>query len=104
MKELDGMSFEYGDIVKVYHIQPEYLEWYDDNKRVDQGAAKNKKEKLFKITPQGYELIDGLQEVTAVPQKVVIGTDVEELNAKDFVQVKDGEVVGFVENQIQQNW
>ncbi|MEW4152600.1 M60 family metallopeptidase [Bacillus thuringiensis] len=97
VKELDGMSFEYGDIVKVYHIQPEYLEWYDDNKRVDQGEAKNKKEKLFKITPQGYELIDGLQEVTAVPQKVVIGTDVEKLNAKDFVQVKDGEVIGFVE-------
>ncbi|PKJ53559.1 M60 family metallopeptidase [Bacillus sp. SN10] len=97
VKELDGMSFEYGDIVKVYHIQPEYLEWYDDNKRVDQGEAKKKKEKLFKITPQGYELIDGLQEVTAVPQKVVIGTDAEKLNAKDFVQVKDGEVIGFVE-------
>ncbi|MDA2313532.1 M60 family metallopeptidase [Bacillus cereus group sp. MYBK35-2] len=97
VKELDGMSFEYGDIVDVYHIQPQYLEWYDDNKRVDQGEAKKKKEKLFKITPQGYELIDGLQEVTAVPQKVVIGTDVEKLEAKDFVQVKDGEVVGFVE-------
>ncbi|MDA2340469.1 M60 family metallopeptidase [Bacillus cereus] len=95
--ELDGMSFEYGDIVKVYHIQPQYLEWYDDNKRVDQGEAKNKKEKLFKITPQGYELIDGLQEVTAVPQKVVVGTDAEKLEAKNFVQVKDGEVVGFVE-------
>ncbi|MCQ6302776.1 MULTISPECIES: M60 family metallopeptidase [Bacillus cereus group] len=97
VKELDGMSFEYGDMVKVYHMQPQYLEWYEDNKLVDRGEAKNKKEKLFKITPQGYELIDGLQEVTAVPQKVVIGTDVEKLNAKDFVQVKDGEVVGFVE-------
>ncbi|MEC3245744.1 putative mucin/carbohydrate-binding domain-containing protein [Bacillus cereus] len=97
VKELDGMSFEYGDMVKVYHIQPQYLEWYDDNKLVDQGEAKNKKEKLFKITPQGYELIDGLQEVTAVPQKVVIGTDAEKLEAKNFVQVKDGEVVGFVE-------
>ncbi|MCU5079028.1 M60 family metallopeptidase [Bacillus cereus] len=97
VKELDGMSFEYGDIIKVYHIQPEYLEWYDDNKRVDQGQAKNKKEKLFKITPQGYELIDGLQEVTAVPQKVTIGTDAGKLDAKNFVQVKDGEVVGFVE-------
>ncbi len=84
-------------MVKVYHIQPQYLEWYDDNKLVDQGEAKNKKEKLFKITPQGYELIDGLQEVTAVPQKVVIGTDAEKLEAKNFVQVKDGEVVGFVE-------
>ncbi|PFT66185.1 peptidase M60 [Bacillus cereus] len=97
VKELDGMSFEYGGIVKVYHIQPKYLEWYDDNKRVDQGEAKNKKEKLFKITPQGYELIDGLQEVTAVPQKVVVGTDSERLDAKNFVEVKDGEVIGFVE-------
>ncbi|MEI4617439.1 putative mucin/carbohydrate-binding domain-containing protein [Bacillus cereus] len=97
VKELDVMSFEYGDMVKVYHIQPQYLEWYDDNKLVDQGEAKNKKEKLFKITPQGYELIEGLQEVTAVPQKVVIGTDAEKLEAKNFVQVKDGEVVGFVE-------
>ncbi|WP_324656037.1 putative mucin/carbohydrate-binding domain-containing protein [Bacillus cereus] len=97
VKELDGMSFEYGDMVKVYHIQPQYLEWYDDNKLLDQGEAKNKKEKLFKITPQGYELIEGLQEVTAVPQKVVIGTDAEKLEAKNFVQVKDGEVVGFVE-------
>ncbi|CUB08610.1 Viral enhancin protein [Bacillus cereus] len=100
VKELDGMSFEYGDIVKVYHVQPKYLEWYDDNKRVDQGEAKQKKEKLFKITPQGYELIDGLQEVTAVPQKVVIGTDAEKLEAKNFVQVKDGEVIGFVEKPI----
>ena len=44
------MSFEYGDIIKVYHIQPQYLEWYDDNKFVDQGEAKKKQEKLFKIT------------------------------------------------------
>ncbi len=97
VKELDGMSFEYGDILKVYHIQPKYLEWYHDNKLVDQGDAKNKKEKFFKITEQGYELIDGLQEVTAKPQQVVVGTDVEKLDAKNFVQVKDGEVVGFVE-------
>ena len=97
VKELDGMSFEYGDIVKVYHIQPEYLEWYDDNKRVDQGEAEDKKEKLFKITPQGYELIDGLQEVTAKPQQVVVGTAVEKLDPKAFVEVKDGEVIGFVE-------
>ena len=46
--------------------------------------------------------METLQEVKAVPQKVVIGTDVEKINAKNFVEVKDGEVVGFVENQIQQ--
>ena len=30
--------------------------------------------------------------------------DVDKLDPKEFVQVKDGEVVGFVENQIHQNW
>ena len=43
------MSFEYGDIVKVYHIQPKYLEWYDDNKRVDQGEAKTKRKNYLKL-------------------------------------------------------
>jgi len=100
VKELDGMSFEYGDILKVYHIQPKYLEWYHENKLVDQGAAKSKKEKFFKITEQGYELVDGLQEVKAVPQKVVVGTDAATLDAKSFVEIKDGEVIGFVEKPI----
>ena len=54
-------------------------------------------EVFFKVTEQGFERVEAQQEVTAVPQKVVIGTDTEKLNAKDFVQVKDGEVVGFVE-------
>ncbi|MBG9538800.1 peptidase M60 [Bacillus thuringiensis] len=97
VKELDGMSFEYGDILKVYHIQPQYLAWYHDNKLVDQGNAKNKKEKFFKITEQGYELVNGLQEVKAVPQKAVVGTDAATLDAKNFVEVKDGEIIGFVE-------
>ncbi|WP_242262104.1 putative mucin/carbohydrate-binding domain-containing protein [Bacillus cereus group sp. BfR-BA-01453] len=100
VKELDGMSFEYGDILKVYHIQPKYLEWYHENKLVDQGTAKSKKEKFFKITEQGYELVDGLQEVKAVPQKVVVGTDAATLDAKNFVEIKDGEVIGFVEKPI----
>ncbi|TCW59214.1 carbohydrate-binding protein (putative mucin) [Bacillus thuringiensis] len=97
VKELDGMSFEYGDILKVHHIQTQYLAWYHENKLVDQGDAKNKKEKFFKITEQGYELIDGLQEVKAVPQKIVVGTDATTLDAKNFVEVKDGEIIGFVE-------
>lgn len=95
VKELDGMSFEHGDFIKVYHAQPQYLSWYDDNKLVDQGERE--KEKFFKITEQGYEVIDGLQEVTAVPQKVVVGTDAATLDVKNFVQVKEGEVIGFVE-------
>ncbi|MBG9583463.1 peptidase M60 [Bacillus thuringiensis] len=97
VKELNEMSFEYGDILKVYHMQPQYLAWYHDNKLVDQGNAKNKKEKFFKITEQGYELVNGLQEVKAVPQKAVVGTDAATLDAKNFVEVKDGEIIGFVE-------
>ncbi len=41
--------------------------------------------------------MDMLQEVTAKPQQVVVGTDVEKLDPKAFVEVKDGEVIGFVE-------
>ncbi|KXY37564.1 wall-associated protein [Bacillus cereus] len=95
--ELNGLDFEYGDVVKVFHAEPDRLKWYQNNALVDQGNAKNKKEKLFQITPQGFEFKDGLQEVTAVPQKVVIGTDAEKLEVKNFVQVKDGEVSGFAE-------
>ncbi|MED1381603.1 putative mucin/carbohydrate-binding domain-containing protein [Bacillus mycoides] len=95
--ELNGLDFEYGDVVKVFHAEPDRLKWYQNNALVDQGNAKNKKEKLFQITPQGFEFKDGLQAVTAVPQKVVVGTDVEKLEAKNFVQVKDGEVSGFAE-------
>ncbi|WP_234881298.1 M60 family metallopeptidase [Bacillus mycoides] len=97
VQELDGMRFEYGDVVKVYHREPKYFTWYQNNKIADQGNAKNQKEKFFKITPQGFELKDGLQEITAKPQQVVIGTDAEKLDAKNFVEVKDGEVIGFVE-------
>ncbi|MBP3970540.1 M60 family metallopeptidase [Bacillus sp. WL1] len=96
--ELNGVDFEYGDVVKVFHAEPSRLKWYQNNKLADQGKAKNKKEKFFKITPQGFELKDSLQEVTAKPQQVVVvGTDVEKLDPKAFVEVKDGEVVGFVE-------
>ncbi|HDR4421263.1 TPA: wall-associated protein [Bacillus cereus] len=97
VQELDGMAFEYGDVVKVYHRQPKYFTWYQNNKLVDQGEAKNNKEKFFKITPQGFELKDSLQEITAKPQKLVVGMDVEKLDPKAFVEVKDGEVIGFVE-------
>ncbi|HEF1898523.1 putative mucin/carbohydrate-binding domain-containing protein [Bacillus cereus group sp. MYBK108-2] len=95
--QLEGVELQYGDIMKVYHAEPSRFDWYQSNKLVEQGGAKNKKEKFFKITPQGYELIDGIQEVEAVPQKVVIGADAEKLEAKNFVQVKGGEVIGFVE-------
>ncbi|PGR68515.1 peptidase M60 [Bacillus cereus] len=95
--ELNELDFEYGDVVKVFHAEPDRLKWYQNNTLVDQGKAKNKKEKLFQITERGFELKDSLQEVTAKPQKVVVGMDVEKLDPKEFVQVKYGEVVGFAE-------
>ncbi|GMR63506.1 putative mucin/carbohydrate-binding domain-containing protein [Bacillus sp. MN7755] len=96
-KLINGLEFEYGDVVKVYHAESDRFNWYQNNDFIGQGKAKVEKELLFKVTEKGFERMEAQQEVTAVPQKVVIGTDVEKLNAKDFVQVKDGEVVGFVE-------
>ncbi|MDA1970202.1 M60 family metallopeptidase [Bacillus cereus] len=95
--ELNELDFEYGDVIKVFHVEPSRLKWFKNNELVDQGKVKNKKEKLFQITEQGFELKDSLQEVTAKLQKVVVGMDVDKLDPKEFVQVKDGEVVGFVE-------
>ncbi|KFM91618.1 viral enhancin family protein [Bacillus cereus ATCC 4342] len=94
---MNGMQFEYGDVVKVFHAEPNRLKWYQNNNLTGQGEKKGAKELFFKVTEKGFEKMDMLQEVTLVPQKVVIGTNAEKLNAKDFVQVKDGEVVGFVE-------
>ncbi len=96
-KQVNGMQFEYGDVVKVFHAEPDRLKWYQNNNLTGQGEKKGAKELFFKVTEKGFEKMDMLQEVITVPQKVVIGTAVEKLNAKDFVQVKDGEVVGFVE-------
>ena len=42
------------------------------------------------MTEKGFERMDMLQEVTAKPQQVVVGTDVEKLDSKAFVEVKDG--------------
>ncbi|MGH1299063.1 putative mucin/carbohydrate-binding domain-containing protein [Bacillus pretiosus] len=96
-KIINGLDFEYGDVVKVYHAEPDRLNWHQNNKFIGQGKAKVEKELFFRITENGFERIEAQQEVTAVPQKVTIGTEVERLEAKDFVQVKDGEVIGFVE-------
>ncbi|MRC28379.1 wall-associated protein [Bacillus thuringiensis] len=99
-EQVNGMQFEYGDVVKVFHAEPDRLKWYQNNTLTGQGEKKGTKELFFKVTEKGFEKMDMLQEVTAVPQKVVIGTDVGKLEAKDFVQVKDGEVIGFVEKPI----
>ncbi|ALC50490.1 peptidase M60 [Bacillus thuringiensis] len=96
-KSINELEFEYGDVVKVYHAESDRFNWYQNNDFIGQGKAKVEKELLFKVTEKGFERMETQQEVTAVPQKVVIGTDVEKLDVKNFVQVKDGEVVGFVE-------
>nr|WP_088327783.1 putative mucin/carbohydrate-binding domain-containing protein [Bacillus cereus] len=96
-KSINGLEFEYGDVVKVYHAESDRFNWYQNNDFIGQGKAKVDKELLFKVTKKGFERMGAQQEVTAVPQKITVGTDVEKLEAKDFVQVKDGEVIGFVE-------
>ncbi|PET29567.1 wall-associated protein [Bacillus anthracis] len=95
-KQVNGMQFEYGDVVKVFHAEPDRLKWYQNNTLTGQGEKKGAKELFFKVTEKGFEKMDMLQEVTAKPQQVVVGTDVEKLDAKNFVEVKGGEVVGFI--------
>ncbi len=95
-KEVNGIAFEYGDVVKVYHAESSRLHWYQKDVYVGEGKSKEIKELVFKITEKGFERMETLQEVKAVPQKVVIGTNSETLDAKNFVEVQGGEVVGFV--------
>ncbi|MDA2321429.1 putative mucin/carbohydrate-binding domain-containing protein [Bacillus cereus group sp. Bc177] len=96
-KSINGLAFEYGDVVKVYHAESDRFNWYQNNDFIGQGKAKLEKELLFKITEKGFERMEAQQEVKAKPQQTVIGTEIEKLEAKNFVEVKDGEVVGFVE-------
>ncbi|PFE28260.1 wall-associated protein [Bacillus anthracis] len=95
--EVNGLAFEYGDVVKVYHAESSRLHWYQKGLYVGEGKNKEIKELFFKITENGFERLKSLQEVTAKPQQIIVGTDVEKLEAKNFVEIKDGEVVGFVE-------
>ncbi|MED0875292.1 putative mucin/carbohydrate-binding domain-containing protein [Bacillus mobilis] len=99
-KEVNGLVFEYGDVVKLYHAESSRLHWYQKGVYAGEGKSKEVKELVFKVTENGFERLEAEQTVQANPQKVVIGTDVDTLNAKDFVQVKDGEVIGFVEKPI----
>ena len=92
-KQVNGMQFEYGDVVKVFHAEPDRLKWHQNNTLTGQGEKKER-ELFFKVTEKGFERMDMLQEVTAKPQQVVVGTDVEKLDPKAFVEVKDGEVIG----------
>lgn len=55
-EQLKEIEFQYGDIVKVFHAEPERFSWYQNDKLVNLAENRNKKEKFFKITPQGFEL------------------------------------------------
>ncbi|WP_141550690.1 hypothetical protein, partial [Bacillus thuringiensis] len=79
-------------IVKVYQREFDRFKVYKKNEFVDTEYGVH--EVFFKVTEQGFERMETLQEVKAVPQKVVIGTNSETLDAKKFVEVSDGEVVG----------
>ena len=63
------MQFEYGDVVKVFHAEPNRLKWYQNNNLTGQGEKKGTKELFFKVTEKGFERMDMLQEVKALPQK-----------------------------------
>nr|MCX3323661.1 peptidase M60 [Bacillus paranthracis] len=63
-EQLKEIEFQYGDIVKVFHAEPERFSWYQNDKLVNLAENRNKKEKFFKITPQGFELKSSLHEVT----------------------------------------
>ncbi|KFL75568.1 viral enhancin family protein [Bacillus anthracis] len=92
--QFNGMGFEYGDIVKIYQKEFDRFKVYKKNEFVDAKYGVN--EVFFKVTAHGFEQMGAQQEVTAKPQKVVIGTNSETLEAKNFVEVKAGEVIGFV--------
>ena len=39
-KEVNGLSFEYGDVVKVYHAESSRLHWYQKDVYVGEGKIK----------------------------------------------------------------
>ena len=42
-KQVNGMMFEYGDVVKVYHAESDRLSWYKTGELIGKGDAKNLK-------------------------------------------------------------
>ncbi|GGE71559.1 M60 family metallopeptidase [Priestia taiwanensis] len=82
--KLNGLAFEYGDIIKVHHSESDRLKVYQQNNLTQQGKAQAT---FWEVTPQGFRQIDSLVEVKAVPQNVVIGAT---MDAKDFVEVVGG--------------
>ena len=79
-EQFNGMTFEYGDVVKVYQREFDRFKVYKKNELVDTQYGVH--EVSFKVTEQGFERMEARQEVTAIPQKVVIGTNADKLDAK----------------------
>ncbi|MGY0212793.1 putative mucin/carbohydrate-binding domain-containing protein, partial [Bacillus cereus] len=56
-EQVNGMAFEYGDVLKVYHAESDRLSWYKNSELVGKGDKKKFKEISFKITPNGLEQV-----------------------------------------------
>ena len=56
-EQVNGTSFQYGDVVKVYHAESDRLNWYKNSELVGKGDKKKFKEISFKITPNGLEQV-----------------------------------------------
>ena len=67
-------------MVKIYQKEFDRFKVYKKNELVDTEYGVH--EVLFKVTETGFEKMEAQQEVTAVPQKVVIGTKADKLDAK----------------------
>ena len=42
-EQVNGLQFEYGDVVKVFHAEPDRLKWYQNNNFAGQGEKKGQK-------------------------------------------------------------
>ena len=47
-KSINGLEFEYGDVVKVYHAESDRFNWYQNNDFIGQGKAKGRKNYYLK--------------------------------------------------------
>ncbi len=66
-EQFNGMTFEYGDVIKVYQREFDRFKVYKKNELMN--AQYGVHEVLFKVTEQGFERMEAQQEVTAIPQK-----------------------------------
>ncbi|MDF4730696.1 putative mucin/carbohydrate-binding domain-containing protein, partial [Vibrio parahaemolyticus] len=58
-EQFNGMSFEYGDVVKVYQAEFDRFKVYKNNTLIDTTYGVN--DVFFKITEKGFERTEGIQ-------------------------------------------